>query len=938
MVTLNWSKSCALNLFKMTSMADERATRTLPATITPDSNEEEWNDGTAAAKSGANSSLLTRRTSNPRIMSFIRDDWIRKQMLEREAEFTAFRKMSVFSGTFNANGKKPIGVANGVIDWLRGGESQKSEALSDIYVIGFQEIVDLSAANVLADGQSAARTSAWAELIHKILNELAHDESQSDSSSASGFFHRRHDGDDFGEGLDSSQAADTSVGAYQLVETKHMVGIALMIFVKAEHVTYVQDVQGLTVGVGLMGVMGNKGACVIRMQVYDSTFCFVSAHLAAHRGNVQGRNADFASIMEKAQFKDDAFLEFDESKANATENIDFEPVDDVPSASKSTTHNDRADKIHGASKGTHKTAANTERRRNNDQHMITGSRHIGEFGIRDHDYVFWLGDLNYRMQKDVTLEECYDRIRRHDIAFLRANDQLNAERLRGMCFSRFEEGSLEFLPTYKYIPGTDRYDDREDKKMRVPAYCDRILWSCREGNAKTVEESSVELVELEVYNRSDILKISDHKPVFARFGVQCKTTIRAEQRKVYGEIMHALDKWENECIPSVEVDPTEIFFDKLQFQVRQTQKITITNNGQVSATFRFVPKLEEEHICKSWLSLKPAFGMLLPNESIDITVNACVDTYFANGLDYGREVLDDILIFSVENGRDHFFAVTGTYLPSCFGTSLARLVCTPGPMRNTNTVSKFTSNVDNSLTASSGISGAAPKAVLSVPTEIWCLVDALYRRIEPGEHLAPGSLEGLFVSNGSQDEIMCIRESLDYAKSLDDDLLESVSINSLAEALLQLLNSLSDVIVPVEFWPQADFDHSVPVDAWSSHFLSQMPTMNYNVFVYLVAFLRKVVEISNRDGGQGKGIAKRLSVVFARTMIRLPYLHSFWDYRVAEEEGQLGLLYSRGSSQKLTAYVGSGDALRNEREDMVQAARDGMHKVLHHFMTVRNFC
>ena len=84
-----------------------------------------------------------------------------------------------------------------------------------------------------------------------------------------------------------------------------MVGIALLVYVKAEHVTYVQDVQGVSIGVGLMGVMGNKGACAVRMQLYDSTLCFVSAHLAAHRGNVQGRNADFANIIDKAQFKEE---------------------------------------------------------------------------------------------------------------------------------------------------------------------------------------------------------------------------------------------------------------------------------------------------------------------------------------------------------------------------------------------------------------------------------------------------------------------------------------------------------------------------------------------------------------------------------------------------------------------------------------------------------
>lgn len=47
---------------------------------------------------------------------------------------------------------------------------------------------------------------------------------------------------------------------------------------------------------------------------------------------------------------------------------------------------------------------------------------------------------------------------------------------------------------------------------------------------------------------------------------------------------------------------------------------------QVAAHFRFVPKLEEENLCKPWLTIKPRFGMLLPGESAEITFTAFVDT------------------------------------------------------------------------------------------------------------------------------------------------------------------------------------------------------------------------------------------------------------------------------------------------------------------------
>ena len=40
------------------------------------------------------------------INAYIRDDWIRKQMRASEEQFTAYKTMSIFVGTYNVNGKK----------------------------------------------------------------------------------------------------------------------------------------------------------------------------------------------------------------------------------------------------------------------------------------------------------------------------------------------------------------------------------------------------------------------------------------------------------------------------------------------------------------------------------------------------------------------------------------------------------------------------------------------------------------------------------------------------------------------------------------------------------------------------------------------------------------------------------------------------------------
>ncbi|KAL3721696.1 hypothetical protein ACJRO7_034092 [Eucalyptus globulus] len=126
--------------------------------------------------------------------------------------------------------------------------------------------------------------------------------------------------------------------------------------------------------------------------------------------------------------------------------------------------------------------------------------------ILEHDRVIWMGDLNYRLS--LSYEETRCLLEGNDWDTLLEKDQLNIEREAGRVFNGFKEGRILFAPTYKYSHNSDSYAGetvKSKKKRRTPAWCDRILWS---GNG--IDQLS--------YIRGES-RFSDHRPVCSVFAV-----------------------------------------------------------------------------------------------------------------------------------------------------------------------------------------------------------------------------------------------------------------------------------------------------------------------------------------------------------------------------------------------------------------------------------
>ncbi|KAG8943697.1 inositol polyphosphate 5-phosphatase, partial [Tulasnella sp. 408] len=85
-------------------------------------------------------------------------------------------------------------------------------------------------------------------------------------------------------------------GNYLIFRSEQLVGTALFVIVKSELAGALRNVEAATRKTGLGGMAGNKGAVAIRFDYHDTSFCFLTAHLAAGHPNVMERNNDYHTI------------------------------------------------------------------------------------------------------------------------------------------------------------------------------------------------------------------------------------------------------------------------------------------------------------------------------------------------------------------------------------------------------------------------------------------------------------------------------------------------------------------------------------------------------------------------------------------------------------------------------------------------------------------
>ncbi|KAL4351930.1 hypothetical protein GQ457_06G007810 [Hibiscus cannabinus] len=393
---------------------------------------------------------------------------IKPSLVSLDAPPTDSVNLRMFVGTWNVGGKSPHHDLN-IRDWLR------SPAPADIYVLGFQEIVPLNAGNVLGaeDNSPAAQ---WLSLIRQALNTNSSDLqlaqcynitspsspqqasvmprvsfpdllSMEDEIGKEGFNRlMNYSLSEEGSSSPTCMSSSPKQRRFCLAASKQMVGLFLCVWVRADLYQHIGNLKVSCVGRGIMGYLGNKGSISISMTLHQTTFCFVCTHLTS--GEKEG----------------------DEIRRNS----------DVAEILKRTRFS----------------------------HTLRDRKQpLPPHTIFDHDKIIWLGDLNYRLAAGCA--DTYELLTKNDWQKLLEKDQLRLEQRAGRVFKGWEEGTIYFPPTYKYLADSDDYavqTSNPKEKRRFPAWCDRILWK-GEG------------LKQMWYSRGES-RFSDHRPVYSLFSVQ----------------------------------------------------------------------------------------------------------------------------------------------------------------------------------------------------------------------------------------------------------------------------------------------------------------------------------------------------------------------------------------------------------------------------------
>jgi endonuclease/exonuclease/phosphatase family metal-dependent hydrolase len=205
---------------------------------------------------------------------------------EHDVEYCDFNEFTATLMTWNAGACKPSSLRHDQIDDNFFREFLTTADAPDIFIFGFQELVDLE------DKKMTAKSFFKAAKKHKDKDkdkEQSHHHDERMSHQYRAWFNHL------------ARCIDENITeTYQSLHTANLIGLFTCIFVKDSFRNRVSNLDSAQIKTGMGGLHGNKGALVVRFLVDDSSICLLNCHLAAGQSHTGNRNKDLAVILDSA--------------------------------------------------------------------------------------------------------------------------------------------------------------------------------------------------------------------------------------------------------------------------------------------------------------------------------------------------------------------------------------------------------------------------------------------------------------------------------------------------------------------------------------------------------------------------------------------------------------------------------------------------------------
>ncbi len=295
------------------------------------------------------------------------------------------KKLKLFIGTYNvsAMSEENFNSQLNMNYFLFSDKISKnfsSNNLPDLYCISFEEIIELHAGNILISSNE--------DLIDlyksKILTELC------------------------------------KLHSYDLLLNKNLVGILILIFIKSELLSEINNLCVIENKTGILG-LGNKGNYIIKFSYNNKKFAFITGHLSSgdEKENFEKREKELITIFEnltKENPKMENLLYFIYGDLNFRIDLSKERFNEIFKDKNNIINNNKKKDKNNKEKG------------------------ISETQVKN------------------------------NLDILRKYDEMNIIKEKFKKY-KLNEGEINFPPTYKYIKESQIYDGK-----RTPSWTDRILY------------------------------------------------------------------------------------------------------------------------------------------------------------------------------------------------------------------------------------------------------------------------------------------------------------------------------------------------------------------------------------------------------------------------------------------------------------------------------